>query len=58
MVLAKSAGEALAVHRQATLADSIVMASASLRGDVVYTGDTEDLTALQRYFPNVRVLPV
>src|SRR5262245_47151497 len=33
------AGEALARIKQATTIDAFVMASAALRGDVVYTGD-------------------
>jgi predicted nucleic acid-binding protein len=54
--LARAAGEALAAVRGATTVDAIVMASAARRGDVVYTGDIEDLTRLQRRFPSVRVL--
>jgi len=34
------------------------MASAALRGDVVYTSDIQDLERLRRYFPGVRVLGV
>lgn len=56
--LAKLAGEALAVVRGATLVDAIVMASASTRGDVVFSSDLEDLERLRRYFPGVRVLGV
>jgi len=56
--LAMSAGEALAAVKKATLVDAIVMASAALRGDVVYTSDVGDLTLLQRHFPAVRVLAV
>ena len=56
--LAKMAGEALLAVRGATLVDAIVMASAALRGDVVYTSDVEDLQRLQKHFPNVRVLSV
>lgn len=54
--IAKLAGEALAGVRGATLVDAIVMASAALRGDIVYTSDIDDLTRLQRFFPAVRVL--
>jgi predicted nucleic acid-binding protein len=57
-VLAKVAGEALAVVKGATLVDAIVMASAASRGDVVYTSDVEDLERLRRHFPAVRVLGV
>lgn len=56
--LAMSAGEALAAVKRATIVDAIVMASAALRGDVVYTSDMDDLTLLQRYFPAVRLLAV
>jgi predicted nucleic acid-binding protein len=56
--LAKLAGEALAAVNGATLVDAVVMASAALRGDVVYTSDVEDLERLRKQFPNVRVLGV
>jgi predicted nucleic acid-binding protein len=56
--LARVAGEALAVVKNATLVDAVVMASAVSRGDVVYTSDVEDLEALRRHFPTVRVLAV
>ena len=56
--LAKTAGEALAKVKGATLVDAIVMASAALRGGVVYTSDVDDLARLQRHFPGVRVLGV
>jgi len=50
--LCRAAGEALAAVRGASLADAIVMASASLRGGGVgYTSDTSDLGRLQRHFP-------
>jgi predicted nucleic acid-binding protein len=54
--LAKLAGEALAALAHATVTDAIVMASAALRGDVVYTSDVDDLTRLQTFFRGVRVL--
>jgi predicted nucleic acid-binding protein len=54
--VAKLAGEALAALPRSTVIDAIVMASASVSGDVVYTSDIEDLLALQAFFPNVRVL--
>jgi predicted nucleic acid-binding protein len=54
--VAKLAGEALAALSGATVIDAIVMASASLRGDVVYTGDVADLMTLQSFFPSVRVV--
>jgi hypothetical protein len=56
--IAKAAGEAMASVRGATLADTIVMASAALRGDLVYTSDFDDLDALRSHFPNVRILNV
>lgn len=58
VVLAKSAGVALGNVKRATLADAIVMASAALRGDVVYTSDVDDLGRLQRHFPTVRLIGV
>jgi predicted nucleic acid-binding protein len=56
--LAKVAGEALARVKGATLIDAIVMASASSRGDIVYSSDVGDLERLRGQFPNVRVLGV
>jgi hypothetical protein len=56
--LAEVAGEALAAVDGATVVDSIVMASAASRGDVVYTSDFDDLERLRAYFPGVRVLSV
>jgi predicted nucleic acid-binding protein len=56
--IARLAGEALAQVRRATTIDAFVMASAALRGDVVYTSDVDDLEALRAYFPGVRVLSV
>jgi len=55
-VVAKIAGAALAAVPGATTVDAIVMASASLRGGVVYTSDIEDFVRLSRHFPAVRVL--
>ena len=56
--IARLAGEALAAVKGATAIDSIVMASAALRGDVVYTSDVGDLERLRPHFPGVRVLGV
>ena len=56
--LAKTAGEATAATRGATLVDAVVMASAARAGAIVYTSDVDDLTALQAFFPGVRVLSV
>lgn len=51
--LAKLAGEALGTVNDSTVVDAIVMASASLRGDIVYTSDLPDLERLQEAFPDV-----
>jgi predicted nucleic acid-binding protein len=56
--LAKLAGEAIAAVSGATPTDALVMASAALRGDVVYTSDFDDLDRLRTHFPSVRVLSV
>jgi predicted nucleic acid-binding protein len=56
--VARLAGEALAAVRRATTIDAFVMASAALRGDVVYTGDFHDLDRLRAFFPGVRVLAI
>lgn len=58
--VARLAGVALGLTRGAGAIDAIVMASASLRGDTVYTSDTEDLIALQRAVPGfarVQIVP-
>ena len=56
--LAQIAGEAIAAVGSKSAVDAVVMASAALRGDVVYTSDVKDLERLRRYFPDVRVLAV
>ena len=57
--LAKLTGEALAAVQRATVIDAMVMASAALRGDVVYTSDEADLLRLRDgRFPTTRVLRV
>jgi predicted nucleic acid-binding protein len=53
--LAKLAGECLARVSGATTIDAIVMASAALRGDAVYTSDVTDLERLRAFFPPVRI---
>ena len=58
MTIARQAGEALAAVPSAGTIDAFVMSSASLRGDVVFTSDFEDLEKLRRFFPGVRVLSV
>ena len=54
--LARAAGEAIAATPGATTIDALVMASASLRGGVVYTSDVGDLDRLAAHFPAVRIL--
>ncbi|MBX3188820.1 MAG: PIN domain-containing protein [Labilithrix sp.] len=56
--VADLAGEALAKVRGASVVDAVVMASAALHGDVVYTSDVHDLERLRSFFPSVRVLSV
>lgn len=56
--LARIAGEAMAKTKRANAVDAVVMASAAQRGDIVYTSDFEDLQALAKHFPSVRVLRV
>jgi len=56
--LARLAGEALAAVKSATTIDAFVMASAALRGDVVYSSDIEDLKRLRAFFPGVRLLSI
>lgn len=59
--VAKLAGLACArskdVEAKLTI-DAYVMASAALRGDVVFTSDVDDLQRLQAFFPTVRVFSV
>ena len=52
------AGEALAAVKGASTIDAFVMASAALRGDVVFTGDVADLESLGGFFRGVRVLSI
>ncbi len=57
--VARLAGVAVGLVRGAGTIDAIVMASASLRGDTVYTSDPNDLAMLQASVPqfaNVRVV--
>jgi predicted nucleic acid-binding protein len=56
--IAKIAGEGLAAVKGATTVDAIVMATAALRGGVVYTSDLRDLERLRSHFRGVRVLSV
>jgi hypothetical protein len=54
--VAKLAAEAMSRVAGSTPVDAVVMASAALRGDVVYTSDLVDLDRLRAFFPDVRVL--
>lgn len=54
--VAKAAGEALGRVPGSAAIDAIVMAFAAARGDVVFTGDVDDLERLRSFFPRVRVL--
>jgi hypothetical protein len=56
--IAKAAGEALTNDTSASVVDAAVMASAALRGDVVFTSDLGDLGRLQTHFPTVRLFGV
>ncbi len=58
IALGKLAGLALAQlnAKPAITIDAIVMASAAVRDDVVYTTDIDDLEGLRSFFPSVRVL--
>lgn len=56
--VARLAGEALAAVPGAGTIDAFVMSTASLRGDIVFTSDVDDLEKLRRFFPGVRVLTV
>jgi hypothetical protein len=56
--LAKTAGEAIRSVDQASVVDAIIMASAALRGDVVYTSDFDDLYRLRGHFRSVRIVSV
>jgi len=54
--LARLVGETRAIVRGATLVDVVVVASAAQRGDLVLTGDLDDLTKIRdRAFPSVRL---
>lgn len=56
--LARLAGEALGLVPGATAIDAIVMASASLRSDSVYTSDAEDLLALRDGVPEFAAVQI
>ena len=50
--VARMAGEAMGLVG-ASLGDALVMAGASVRGDVVYTSDVHDFRRLNAVFPSV-----
>jgi predicted nucleic acid-binding protein len=50
--VARLAGAAIGIVG-AGVVDALVMASASIRGDTVYTSDLDDLQRLTRVFPSV-----
>lgn len=52
--IAKQAGLAI-TKLGSTSVDAIVMTSAALRGDVVWTSDISDMQRLQSVYPNVRL---
>jgi predicted nucleic acid-binding protein len=57
--VAEAAGVALGAVPGATAVDAIVMASAAVSGDIVYTTDFEDMARLQQmHFRGVRVLGI
>jgi predicted nucleic acid-binding protein len=53
--LAMQAGELLAKTKRSNAIDAIVIASAAQRGDLVVTGDRDDLRELARFAPGVEV---
>jgi predicted nucleic acid-binding protein len=52
--VARLAGSAMGLVG-ASLGDALIMAGASLHGDVVYTSDVDDFARLNTVFPNVVV---
>jgi predicted nucleic acid-binding protein len=56
--IARLAGAALGLTRGAGAIDAIVMASAALRGDTVYTSDPHDLAALQGANPGFQSVQI
>jgi predicted nucleic acid-binding protein len=55
--LAEAAGLLLAATKGSNAVDASVVASAAKRGDLVATGDPDDLRALARHVKNVQVEP-
>jgi predicted nucleic acid-binding protein len=56
--VARLAGIAVGLVPGAGTIDAIVMASASLRGDIVYTSDLDDLTRLRDHVPEFAAVQV
>jgi hypothetical protein len=56
--LAEAAGLLLAETGGSNAVDACVVASAARRGDVVATGDADDLSGLARFAKNVSVAPL
>ncbi len=55
--VARLAGAAIGLVG-AGVVDALVMASASIRGDTVYTSDLPDLERLRQVFPGVEIEPI
>jgi hypothetical protein len=56
--LAEAAGLLLAETGGSNAVDACVVASAARRGDVVATGDSDDLGELARFTKNVSIAPI
>lgn len=56
--VARMAGVALGLVRGAGTIDAMVMASAALRGDSIYTSDPKDLTALREKVPQFAAIQI
>lgn len=56
--VARLAGISVGLVPGAGTIDAIVMASASLRGDIVYTSDLDDLTRLRDHVPEFAAVQV
>jgi hypothetical protein len=56
--LARRAGELLGRSTRSTAIDAIVAVSAVTRGDVLLTGDCEDMSALAMHLPGLDVIAV
>jgi hypothetical protein len=56
--LAEAAGMLLAAAGGSNAVDASVVASAARRGDIVATGDRDDLNALAHFAKNVSIAPI